>query len=64
MPVVLPHASFNDWLNPNLRSPQDIAAVLSCALDEFSHYPVSPALTGASHDDEAFVRPVPLESTA
>jgi hypothetical protein len=28
-------------------------------LQEFSHYPVSPQLTGAGHDDAEFVKPIP-----
>jgi putative SOS response-associated peptidase YedK len=64
MPVVLPAAAFRDWLNPALRTPDEVGAVVADALSEFSHYPVSPQLTAASHDDAQFVKPVALSSAA
>jgi putative SOS response-associated peptidase YedK len=59
IPLVLPPAAFKDWLNPNLRSPGELDAVIASAVDQFSHYPVSPQLTVASHDDAEFVKPIP-----
>ena len=64
IPLVLPPAAFKSWLNPNLRSADELAAVIAGSLEQFSHYPVNPALTGASHDDVDFVKPMPLKSAA
>lgn len=64
IPLVLPPAAFRSWLNPTLRSAGELAALIGGSLDQFSHYPVSPALTGASHDDVDFVKPMPLKSAA
>jgi putative SOS response-associated peptidase YedK len=60
MPVVLPEALYAAWLDPRLRQPDDIAAVIAHSMTEFSHYPVSSRLNDATHDDEELVRPVAL----
>ena len=64
IPLVLPPAAFRSWLNPTLRSAGELAALIGGSVDQFSHYPVSPALTGASHDDVDFVKPMPLKTAA
>jgi putative SOS response-associated peptidase YedK len=55
MPVVLPSALFADWLDPKVAEPDPLIAQ---AIDEFSHYPVTPDLAEARHDEEALVLPL------
>jgi|SRR6185503_6661090 len=64
MPLVLPPAAFRDWLDPNRRSADEMAAVIAAAIDQFTHYAVSAELTRATHEDAQFVKPIPLKSAA
>lgn len=64
MPVVLPEVLYAVWLDPRLRHPDDIAAVIADSITECSHYPVSDRLNDATLDDEELVRPINSTSSA
>jgi len=58
MPVVLPGALFDSWLDPDLQKSEDVAAVVARAQVDFAHHPVSIKLNTAKNDDPSLIDPL------
>lgn len=58
MPVVLPELAFKSWMSPDVTSPEDVAAMVGYAHEDFEFYPVTTRLNEAKYDNEEFVRAV------
>jgi putative SOS response-associated peptidase YedK len=59
MPVVLPQASYDAWLDPQTRDPQEILPLLvAYPSEEMRAYPVSTHVNRPANDDQACVAPV------
>jgi putative SOS response-associated peptidase YedK len=59
MPVVLPDAVHDDWLEPELTDAAKVAALVrDCAVEDFSHHPVSTRVNSPKNRDAALLDPV------
>ena len=57
MPVVLPGAMFDSWLNPDVQQAEGVAAIVGRALVQFTHHRVSTELNTARTDAERLIEP-------
>jgi len=62
MPVVLPDAAIEPWLDPALKTTEAVAAVIRSAQTEFEHYPVSSKLNTAKEDTPELIEPLAQDS--
>jgi putative SOS response-associated peptidase YedK len=58
MPVALPAAAFDDWLNPNPQKAEAVAAMIEKAKETFRHHAVSTRLNSAKTDEESLTAAV------
>lgn len=58
MPIVLPERAFKSRLSPDVKSPEDVAVMVSDEREDFEFYPVMTRLNAAKDDSEQFVRAV------
>lgn len=59
MPVVLSDAAFSPWLDPELKTPERVAAIITSAQTEFERYPVSTKLNTVKDDSSELIEPLP-----
>ena len=58
MPVVLPDALHNAWLDPSLSDASKITAIVKeCAVNDFDHHPVSTRVNSPKNMDAELVSP-------
>lgn len=59
MPVILPPASYDAWLDPRTRDPQEVLPLLApYPAEEMQAHPVSTHVNRPANDDESCVAPV------
>lgn len=56
MPVVLPEKAFKSWLAPTVTKPEDVAAMVGYAREDFEFYPVTTRLNAARDDDPELIK--------
>jgi len=60
MPVVLPPAAFDPWLDPGLHDAAPLAVLLSpCPSEQVESFPVSPLVNSPTNDSPTCIEPVP-----
>lgn len=65
MPVMIPPASFAQWLDPSHRDIDALGKLMvSCAADRIRSWPVDRAVSRASNEGEILIRPLGPESAA
>jgi putative SOS response-associated peptidase YedK len=57
MPAILEEAAFEKWLDPQLRNPTEVRAMLDTAQVDFVHHAVSTRLNAARTDEAEFTNP-------
>lgn len=59
MPVILPPAAYDAWLDPQPRPAEDLAALLvPCPADTLETFPVSTWVNAPEHDDPTCIAPL------
>jgi len=59
MPVILPPAAFDAWLNPGLQDANEVAEVIRRnAIDEVGHHRVATRLNASKTDDAGLIEPL------
>ena len=59
MPVVLPDALHNAWLDPGLSDAAKITTIVrECAVNDFDHHPVSTRVSSPKNADAELLSPI------
>ena len=59
MPVVLPDAMHEAWLDPGVTDAAKVMSIIrECAVDDFAHHPISTRVNSPKNKDAGLVAPI------